>query len=628
MKEWFAAAELCRKGGLPATVQGVNARADREGWQRHKRSGRGAAWLYHLTSLPAEAQTALLLTLAPEPQPAESESLAAALWKTKPDRLREIAKQRLKLVAAVRRVIELGRPKLEAIAQVAEETGTAAPTLRRWIAIADAAGPAEELFALAPRWSGRTATADCAPEAWDYFLADYLRKSQPCAEACYDRLRDVAAEKGWRIPSLSTLRRRLGREISSTALTLARQGREAAARAAMPPQKRDRSIFTAMEALNADGHRFDVFVEWEGRRLRPVVVVVQDLYSGKILAWRIGEVESAELVRLALSDVVDAYGIPAKIWLDNGRGFASKMITGRMATRYRFKIRHEEPEGILTGLGVEVRWTTPYHGQAKPIERAFRDLCEYIAKHPLCEGAYTGNSPVAKPDNYGHRAIPFAEFEMVVASEIARHNARLGRRSDICAGVRSFDQVFAESYAKAVVRKASAEHRQLLLLAAEGVTADATDASIRFMGGRYWADSPALQRLAGRKLVVRYDPQRLDQPLHVYTLDGRYVCEAPVLEAVPFESADHGKAWMRERKRAIKAARVELDAQVRMDAIAAGKLVPLGKPAPLPAPAATAGLFRALKPQRSAAALALSPEESEAAFSRSMTLLRQQREAE
>jgi transposase InsO family protein len=627
MKEWFAVAELVGITGMPGTERGVQLRAAREDWQRMKRPGRGGGCLYNVRSLPPETQTALLLSSAPEPAPGQSESLAAALWKTKPDRLREIAKQRMKLIAAVRRAIDLGRPKLEAIAQAAEETGTAAPTLRRWIAIADAAGPAEELFALAPRWSGRTATADCAPEAWDYFLADYLRKSQPCAEACYNRLKDVAVEKGWRIPSLSTLRRRLAREISPTAVTLARQGREAAARAAMPPQKRDRSIFTAMEALNADGHRFDVFVEWEGRRLRPVVVVIQDLYSGKILAWRIGEVESAELVRLALGDVVDAYGIPAKIWLDNGRGFASKMITGRMATRYRFKIRHEEPEGILTGLGVEVRWTTPYHGQAKPIERAFRDLCEYIAKQPLFEGAYTGNSPVAKPDNYGQRAIPFAEFETVVASEIARHNARLGRRSDVCAGVHSFDQVFADSYAKAVVRKASAEHRQLLMLAAEGVTADATDASIRFMGGRYWADSPALQRLAGRKLVVRYDPQRLGQPLHVYTLDGRYVCEAPVLEAVPFESADHGKAWMRERKRAIKAARAELDAQVRMDAIAAGKLVPLGKPAPVPAPAATAGLFRALRPQRSAA-LALSPEESEAAFSRSMALLRQQREAD
>jgi transposase InsO family protein len=630
MGECVTASQIA--AALGTSRRAVNLRATKEGWVYAQTEGSARARAYRVLGLPADIQVALTLRqgaaiapLAANSDELAPESLAATLWKNKPDKQREIAKHRMTLVAAVRRAVELGRPKLEAISHVAEETGTAPATLRRWVATANEAREGEALFALAPRYVGRTAMAECSPPAWDYFLADYLRNGEPKAEEVYDRLKSAAAERGWTIPSLSTLRRRLAREISPTAVTLARKGREAAERAALPPQKRDRSIFTAMEALNADGHRFDVFVEWEGRRLRVVVVVVQDLYSGKILAHRIGEVESAELVRLALGDVIDAYGIPRKIWLDSGRGFASKMITGRMKTRYRFKIRHEEPEGILTGLGIEVHWTTPYHGQAKPIERAFRDLCGHIARHPLFEGAYTGNNPVNKPANYGGRAIPFAEFEKIVASEIARHNARLGRRSDVCAGVHSFDQVFGESYAKAVVRKASAEHRQLLMLAAEGVTADSTDASIRFMGGRYWTDSIALQRLAGRKIVVRYDPQRLDQPLQVYTLDGRHICAAPMLEAVPFESADHGKAWMRERQRLVKAAKTELEAQLRMDAIAAGKLVPLGKPAAVPAPAATAGMFKAaLKPQRAPMAVGMSREEADAAFAEAMALRRKQ----
>uniref|UniRef100_UPI0039800C3B transposase domain-containing protein n=1 Tax=Salmonella sp. s54836 TaxID=3159673 RepID=UPI0039800C3B len=90
-------------------------------------------------------------------------------------------------------------------------------------------------------------------------------------------------------------------------------------------------------------------------------------------------------------DVVERYGIPHHAWLDNGRGFASKLLTGGVANRYRFKVREEDPTGILVALGVQIHWATPYHGQAKPIERAFRDLCDRVAKHPAFAGAYTGH---------------------------------------------------------------------------------------------------------------------------------------------------------------------------------------------------------------------------------------------
>ncbi|HOK71525.1 MAG TPA: hypothetical protein PLM83_08745, partial [Bacillota bacterium] len=35
----------------------------------------------------------------------------------------------------------------------------------------------------------------------------------------------------------------------------------------------------------------------------------------------------------------------------------------------------------------EVHWTTPYHGQSKPIERAWKTLCEEVSKHPKFAGA-------------------------------------------------------------------------------------------------------------------------------------------------------------------------------------------------------------------------------------------------
>ena len=96
------------------------------------------------------------------------------------------------------------------------------------------------------------------------------------------------------------------------------------------------------------------------------MVGVQDLYSGKLLGYRIAETESSDLARFAFRDVIERYGIPGKVWLDNGRGFASKMLTGGTANRFRFKVKEDDPTGLLTAMGCEIHWATPYHGQAKP----------------------------------------------------------------------------------------------------------------------------------------------------------------------------------------------------------------------------------------------------------------------
>ncbi|RYS32216.1 hypothetical protein DLS39_13645, partial [Staphylococcus pseudintermedius] len=146
----------------------------------------------------------------------------------------------------------------------------------------------------------------------------------------------------------------------------------------------------AMELLNIDGHKFDVFVKWDdGRISRPMGVAIQDVYSRKMLAVRIGESENKDLTRLAFGDVFRDYGIPKACLMDNGRAFASKAMTGGAKPRFRFKIKDEDPAGLLTSLGIQIHWATPYRGQSKPIERAFRDFCDRVAKHPKFHGAYT-----------------------------------------------------------------------------------------------------------------------------------------------------------------------------------------------------------------------------------------------
>lgn len=463
-----------------------------------------------------------------------------------------------------------------------EGRGPAVParTLRNWRAQVRGVPRAHWLAALVPARRGRPIAADCDPRAWDMLVSDWLRPEQPCVAACLRRLREAAAREGWGpIPSDRTLRRRLETQVPRAVKVAAREGLRAAARL-IPAQRRSRAQLAALEGVGADGHKLDLLVipPGGGDPVRPVLLALQDLASGKILAHRLGLTESWHLVRLAFLDLLEKWGVPGAVWLDNGRGFAAKWLTGGNPYRFRFKLRPDEPAGLLTRLGVTVHFSTPYHGQAKPIERAFRDLAEEISRHPAAAGAYTGNRPDRKPENRGERPLAWEECRRLVAEGIARHNARPGRRGGVCAG-RSFDQTFADLWAQAVVARPTAAQLRLFRLAAERVTARAPAGEIEIAGARWW--HPELVARAGQRLTVRFDPDALSRPAAVYDADDRLICEAEAVEGVPFDSLEAARARAREAARWRRQVRAGLAAERRL---AAAEVARLAGPAAPPAP--------------------------------------------
>jgi hypothetical protein len=339
-----------------------------------------------------------------------------------------------------------------------------------------------------------------------------------------------------------------------------------------------------MRLVNADGHVFDVFVAYEDGTIgRPVIVAFQDIHSGKVLSWRLDRTENRHAVRLALADLVEAFGVPEACVFDNGRHFASKWLTGGQPNRYRFKVRDEDPLGVLTSLGVTIHWTTPYLGRSKPVERAWRDFCEDIAKSPACAGAYTGNRPDAKPENYGGRAVPIAEFKALVAREIAAHNAREGRRGGVCSG-RSFDQVFAESLAApgTIIRRASPEQRELFLLAVEGVTARSPSGEIHLGGNRYHHE--ALVDWAGRRVAVRFDPEDLHRGVVVHALDGRLICRAACIDDTGFLDQQAAELQAKAKRAYVSAARRLLTTEKTLDIAEIAEIAAKAAPAPTAPP--------------------------------------------
>jgi transposase InsO family protein len=593
-QEWFTPSEfsqLCLPG-LP-DERGIRVMADREDWRRsnwegrrwRRRQGAGGGVEYHYTCLPAQPQIALVqplgqVEIAQERELAREKMTRAQLWEWfdgLPEKKKDVARQRLEMLDRIATLTAAGMGQVQAMEMV-RAGKLALSGVYRLYEMVRGVERHDWLPYLAPRHVGRDKQSCYTPEAWEFIKADYLRPERPNLTDCYARMVETAKVKGWIVPSRATVQRRI-QELPETIRVLARDGVDALKRM-YPAQERDRSAFHALEAVNADGHKADVFVKWsDGRILRPILTVFQDLYSGLILSWRVDVSENTEAVRLAFGDLVEAYGIPEHCWLDNGRQFASKWLTGGTPNRFRFKVKEEEPAGILTTLGVKVHWTTPYSGQSKPIERAFRDLAQGLWKHPAFAGAYTGNNPMAKPENYASKAVDLETFLKVTAAGINAHNDRIGRDTRVCGGKLSFRQAFDASYATAVIRKATAEQRRLWLLAAEAIRVRRTDGSIEIEGNRYWSER--LLPLRGQRVTVRFDPQALHGAVHVYRIDGAFVCSAECVEAAGFADVDAAREHGRKRRAFLRLNRELLETERSMSIAEVAAMLP---EAPEPAP--------------------------------------------
>ena len=587
-RTWFTAAELADLAlpGLPKAKRKINERAAAEHWAlkvdasgaplARPRKARGGGLEYHLELLPPAAKVELVkrglavdagISVSP---PAEAPASLWSWFEAQSEKTKAEAQRRAEIVAAVEDYEASGLTRSAAVALVSSERGAAASTIWTWLSLVAGIEGGERLPHLAPRRSG--GGAECAVDegAWQFLKSDYLRPEKPTWASCYWRMvKEYAEPRGIAVPHARTLFRKLEREVDGRLVIAKREGAEALRRT-LPPQERSVASLEALEHVNIDGHKFDVFVRFPSGRIgRPIMVAIQDIFSRKILAWRIGESENALLTRLTFADLFQKYGIPKACTLDNGRAFAGKWISGGAKSRFRYKIREEEPTGLLTALGIHIHWALPFRGQSKPIERGFRDLCDTIAKHPKLAGAYTGNKPDAKPENYGERAIDLDAFQRVVAKGIAGHNSRPKRRTETAHGRHSFDEVFAASYRTARIGKASPEQLRLALLTADEVSTDRANGAIRLYGNRYWSDEIA--QLAGQKVTVRFDPDDLTLPIHVYDRAGRFLATVPILEQSGFLDAAAAKTRAKQEADLRKTVRraAELEELLSADELAA-----------------------------------------------------------
>ncbi|MCF1449960.1 DDE-type integrase/transposase/recombinase [Agrobacterium vitis] len=598
MKEWFTLSELvaAKLPDMPASIDGYDRIVSRQGWRSspmkfRKATGAkgGGGYEYHYSLLPNAARQKLaFLNAEIEPQRNPASKGLWAKFEALADNHKAICRTRLNTILEVEQLQASGISAMDALKHACRKAGISKATFYEWRKMIAGQARQDWLAALAPSFSASadgvvSAVAECHPEAWAVLCSDYLRPEEPKFSACYRRMMTVAKKKGWApIPSERTLRRRLDQEVPKAAQILARKGKDAAKKL-FPAQRRSVSHLMAMQMVNTDGHKLDLRVQLPNRTevTRIFLMAMQDVYSRKILSWVLTEAETWEAVRTIIGNMIEQHGIPEHLYMDNGRAFASKKISGGAKSRHRFKITEDEVAGLLTTLGIEPHFVNTYSGQSKPIERGWGDLAEEICKHPAMAGCYTGRSTQHKPENYGQRAVPFDELEAHVGMCIEEHNARVDRRTETAKG-RSFDAVFAESMADPanLVQFATEAQRSLWMLTAETISARKPDGSIHLYGNRYW--HPALNNWIGKKLTVRFDPSNLHGAVKVYDPQGRLLCDAACVEDSGFDCQNAARDIARARKTKLNADKAALDSARRLSDLQLKEL--MGRTRDKPAP--------------------------------------------
>ena len=559
LKSYYSAQELVELNLeiLPKTKKAILTMAKREGWKSQDRQGKGGGFEFAVKSMPEDVQAEIVVklgksavknlpVLAEESVPVDAQLLWAT-YEQGTTKQQQKAQMKLGIMFAVAELVNGGVKILDALALVChkhnqdgEKTVTVSAIKSWWYQIKDA-DRSLWLPLLMDSYGAHSESREATftPEAWAFFRADYFRNERPQFGSCYERLKRAASANGWVIPSPSSIKRKILREIPKTHQTYLRDGTYALSRM-YPSLIRTVAGIEAMEWVNGDGYKHNVWVRWHnGHIIRPKTWLWQDVRTRKILAYRCDESENTNMIRLALLDVVNKYGIPKHLTIDNTKAAANKKMTGGVKNRYRFKVREDEVQGIIPALGIQLHWTTVRYGrgrgQAKPIERAFSHggLGELVDKHPLLAGYHAGDNALDKPDNYqGNKAgVDYESFILALEEGIQMFNERQDRATEICQGKLSFNQAFERDYAVAEKRWATPEQLRYLLTLHEEVTLKENGTFTLKAGGevqglRNRYEAYELIGTNHKKVVVRYDPNNLHDAVWVYSLDGNYLAEA------------------------------------------------------------------------------------------------------
>lgn len=376
----------------------------------------------------------------------------------------------------------------------------------------------------------------------------------------YRLFEEKAAENGWdKYPSYHTVDRYIKYllETNASPAYLLKKGAKAWKGKYMDKKRRDLKSLLVLEVVMGDGHTLDCWASIKRSNgtvdyIRPHLLGWIDLRSRCLVGWVICEVPDSQTIKKSIINMMYEkkdqrlpYGVPRYIYIDNGKEFTAKCLTGRPRTE-RFTL-DSDVKGFFRGAGIEddIR-AIPYHSFSKAeIERYFGTVCEDFSKESNSyTGTLTGSQTEAKVNRkikeMGEKGLiesieslakRFQEWVTKYHSRI--HEGLKDQGEDVPTPIEVFEH--AERYEKPAPPYSYAES---LLMVAE--TRMVYTTGIRMFGcvDYYHED---LRPYKNSTVQVKYDPDDVSTIL-VYDKEGKKICEAASEELLQISPKSTQKA--------------------------------------------------------------------------------------
>ncbi len=332
--------------------------------------------------------------------------------------------KRLDVVKKALDIEKAGTNVTERKAQLAANNNIEPATLYRWINAYNKHGEVgllrknvrEELQK--PGYSPDREVKSFGPAALDYMTAVFLNggRSKIKRKYAYNETVKKAAEmvkaaeteeekQLWRVGSYQSACRYF-QSLDPAVVAYAQGGIKELRDKYMPKVLMNWDKLLVNELWFSDHNRADVFVEFEGRAIRPWQTTFIDARSRVITGVCISTQNSSLTIALALrhgalpkEDGNPICGLPVEIYIDNGKDYQSKYLVGGTAYTWKYDYTNA-PKGVFPNLDIKVRHALEYRSWSKGIqERWYGTLNEHLRLLP----GYCGNSKDNRPVDFDEK---------------------------------------------------------------------------------------------------------------------------------------------------------------------------------------------------------------------------------
>lgn len=429
------------------------------------------------------------------------------------------------------------------------------PTLRRWYA-AYIKNP-ENPLALSSGHGANKGLRRVDEEVLKDVRNLYLSKNKVSISFVYERL---FMKYGKEVITYGTLRNYIKKDLHNILVDNSRMGAKEFKDTHMPYIERDFSTLKANDLWVSDGHDIECFCyhpykkNSKGGKLisSPKIVVWLDMKTRLLVGWTLSWTETTESVAIALKDAIAKYGMPKKLYTDNGKAYKSKVLKGDDSLRL---------DGIYKTLGLNVTHAIPYNAQAKPIERWFLDFKNDFAKSSL---TYKGGhilerkeelKLILKDEKLKSKILEASELEEYIREwidfkndayyKIRRKMTGRAHRGDSMEN-KSPLELFNKELPKENREMVPEEKLRLLFLYEDNRTVGQN--GVTFFDNTYVHEK--LFEHLGERVKIKYDPHNLSF-FYVYLDTGEFLCKAEKLRKAGFNDIDD----IKEHKSRIKKVR-------------------------------------------------------------------------